>query len=295
MAIEESDQLKQYPDSVLEKGFGVVGKIVMQDRRLSVTSKAIYSYICTFGNVAFPGRDKICYDLQINKGTYSKHLKDLVIYGYLSVKQQRSSQNMFQHNVYMVNSVPKPCIKKPYTEENQVETPCIKKPDTVEADTEKPCTVKADSNITTTLIKQVLNKTTTKTDVVVSTKIDEKLIQTIMELAELYGIPQSTIEKYIRQYNTQIVFEKLKLLKSTLQKTIIDNPAGWLRIALRDNFIDTANTYHLFKEKQKSIREKRVQHEAEKLNMTLQKELEEAVDPEGLFYKLHYKKDSQNV
>ena len=56
---QEQDQLQQYPDSVLERGFGVVGKIVMQDIRISVTAKAIYAYICTFGNVSYPGRDKI--------------------------------------------------------------------------------------------------------------------------------------------------------------------------------------------------------------------------------------------
>ena len=62
----------------------MVGKYVMQDRELHVIAKAIYSYVCTFGNGAFPGRDKICYDLQINKNTYAKYMKQLVDYGYIT-------------------------------------------------------------------------------------------------------------------------------------------------------------------------------------------------------------------
>lgn len=103
---ETEEQIRQYPESILEHGYGMVGKYVMQDRALNVIAKAIYSYVCTFGNGAFPGRDKICYDLQINKSTYAKYIKQLVDYGYITIVQTRGEHQTFCRNVYEVNLNP---------------------------------------------------------------------------------------------------------------------------------------------------------------------------------------------
>ncbi len=100
------ENIRQYPKSILDRGYGMVGKYVMQDRELHVIAKAIYSYVCTFGNGAFPGRDKICYDLQINKNTYAKYMKQLVDYGYITVIQSRSGNQKFFRNTYEINLDP---------------------------------------------------------------------------------------------------------------------------------------------------------------------------------------------
>ena len=100
------EHIRQYPKSILARGYGMVGKYVMQDRELHVIAKAIYSYVCTFGNGAFPGRDKICYDLQINKNTYAKYMKQLVDYGYITVIQSRSGNQKFFRNTYEINLDP---------------------------------------------------------------------------------------------------------------------------------------------------------------------------------------------
>ncbi|WP_302948355.1 helix-turn-helix domain-containing protein [uncultured Selenomonas sp.] len=100
------ERIRQYPESILERGYGMVGKYVMQDRELHVIAKAIYSYVCTFGNGAFPGRDKICDDLQINKSTYAKYMKQLVDYGYITIVQTRGEHQTFCRNVYEVNLNP---------------------------------------------------------------------------------------------------------------------------------------------------------------------------------------------
>lgn len=100
------ENIRQYPKSILDRGYGMVGKYVMQDRELHVIAKAIYSYVCTFGNGAFPGRDKICYDLQINKNTYAKYMKQLVDYGYITVIQSRSGNQKFSRNTYEINLDP---------------------------------------------------------------------------------------------------------------------------------------------------------------------------------------------
>jgi len=52
------------------KGYGIIPKLVMQDRNLNVIAKAIYSYLCSFsgaGETCSPTRSKICYDLQMSK------------------------------------------------------------------------------------------------------------------------------------------------------------------------------------------------------------------------------------
>ncbi len=39
------EHIRQYPKSILDRGYGMVGKYVMQDRELHVIAKAIYSYV----------------------------------------------------------------------------------------------------------------------------------------------------------------------------------------------------------------------------------------------------------
>ena len=87
-------------------GYGTVPKLVMQDRNLSVTSKAIYAYFCSYtgaGNTCFPSYKKICYDLNIHEETFIKHFKPLVHFGYVQVQQIRDQINgRFSHNAYIL-------------------------------------------------------------------------------------------------------------------------------------------------------------------------------------------------
>ena len=92
------------------KGFGIIPKYVMIDQDLTIDSKTIYAYFCSFagnGNSAFPGRDKILIDLPMGKDRYYKHLHSLVEQGYISVVQQKSSTCKFTNNIYTLISNPK--------------------------------------------------------------------------------------------------------------------------------------------------------------------------------------------
>lgn len=92
------------------KGFGIIPKYVMIDRDLTIDSKTIYAYFCSFagnGNSAFPGRDKILIDLPMGKDRYYKHLHSLVEQGYISVEQQKSLTSKFTNNIYTLISNPK--------------------------------------------------------------------------------------------------------------------------------------------------------------------------------------------
>ena len=192
---ETEEQIRQYPESILEHGYGMVGKYVMQDRALNVIAKAIYSYVCTFGNGAFPGRDKICYDLQINKSTYAKYIKQLVDYGYITIVQTRGEHQTFCRNVYEVNLNPQRVLelraqeaKKAAASQADTVDDLTVYGETIHGETleKSPCpispyTVKPDTNNTSVnttngvvVLNHYDNKTTTSTTTSNSSKAEEE-------------------------------------------------------------------------------------------------------------------------
>lgn len=101
-------------------GFGIIPKLVMQDRELHATAKAIYAYFCSFagaGETCFPTRSKICYDLCISIETFYKYLKNLIRCGYVKVDQIKEN-GRFSHNVYTLCSTKLPCTEIPDTEDS---------------------------------------------------------------------------------------------------------------------------------------------------------------------------------
>jgi hypothetical protein len=94
----------------MTRGYGIIPKMVMQDKRLSLDAKGIYSYFCSYagaGTTAFPGRAKILRDLCIGEERYYHHFNLLKKYGYISVEQKNGANGRFKHNVYtLVEMVP---------------------------------------------------------------------------------------------------------------------------------------------------------------------------------------------
>ena len=85
--------------SIDSKGYGKIYKSVMRDRNLPLLAKTIYAYFCAYagcGCQAFPKREKILNDLQINKDTFTKHLNLLVEGRYISKERTRTG------NVYTI-------------------------------------------------------------------------------------------------------------------------------------------------------------------------------------------------
>ena len=260
MENEPMDVLSQYPDSVMEKGYGMVGKLVMQDRNISIEAKGLYAYICTFGNVAFPGRKKIMEELQIGKNSYTKYLKELVIRGYISVHQKRDDEKkQFLGNVYTVNinpqevmmarvaqgkEMPQPKSPRPKisdteprpkfcdTQENHGFEPCPKSRDTV-----KPYTANSDTNITTTNNITSNNATTT-----VETAVGEEPSSAAVRDADavVASLCDLDVEKkaavaLVRQYGIEAVGKRIAEVR---QKANVSNAAGWVISALRKNYAE---------------------------------------------------------
>ena len=100
---EEHTHIRQDCSNIFCCGYGKVGTYVMEDPDLHLIAKAIYAYLCAYGDTNFLGREQICYDLKINKNTYAKYMKQLVDSGYITVIQTRDEYNKFCQNTYEIN------------------------------------------------------------------------------------------------------------------------------------------------------------------------------------------------
>ena len=112
-------------EGVFSKGYGIIPKLVMMDRELSIEAKAIYSYIASYagnGESAFPSIKKICYDLQINEKRFSRHKKALFDKGYIEVTQERKGGGMFASNVYTIKQFVKPTTQNRGTDKEEPTT-----------------------------------------------------------------------------------------------------------------------------------------------------------------------------
>lgn len=102
-------------EGVNARGYGIIPKIVMQDKRLSQGAKLIYAYFCTFagaGETAFPSARKICADLGFgSEDTFRKHRNILVKFGYLRITQVRGPEGKFRNNIYTLCQFPEPEIE----------------------------------------------------------------------------------------------------------------------------------------------------------------------------------------
>ena len=98
-------------DGIDRKGFGIIAKLVMLDRELSIGAKAVYAYFCSYANgtAAFPRREKILSDLGIGIYAYYRCLRELTSNDYISIK--RGASYPFP-NTYTIISRPKKLAEK---------------------------------------------------------------------------------------------------------------------------------------------------------------------------------------
>lgn len=90
--------------TIYEKGYGILAKRVMRDKRLSIEARAIYAYIITYsgaGTTAFPSVSLMCDDLKITPHRFYRHFTPLVECGYLKVRHTKKS-GRFGRNEYEV-------------------------------------------------------------------------------------------------------------------------------------------------------------------------------------------------
>lgn len=90
-----------------------------------------------------------------------------------------------------------------------------------------------------------------------------------------YGITLATAKKFIAEYGLEAVEQQWELLKKALQKGKINNPAGWLHMALREGYVDAPAAFkQLQEEKKAAMREKMAEIELQQI-AALEREAEE--------------------
>ena len=90
-----------------------------------------------------------------------------------------------------------------------------------------------------------------------------------------YGITLATAKKFIAEYGLEAVEQQWELLKKALQKGKINNPAGWLHMALREGYVDAPAAFkQLQEEKKAAMREKMAEIERQQI-AALEREAEE--------------------
>ena len=182
------DLLVQYPDSVLSKGYGIVGKTVMQDKRISIGAKGLYAYLASFGTVSYPKKTQILDETCMGKNAYQKYMHELVEYGYISITRRRVKKvahaSEFGGNVYTINLRPQDVVAARQDGKNlpqpHLRAPVVRSPMTRDPMSRVPMPrepMESDSNNTISNITKN-NKTTTAQEVTEHRAEKQKLITT---------------------------------------------------------------------------------------------------------------------
>ena len=196
------------------KGFGTIPKIVMQDRRLKPTAKAIYAYFCSYagaGSTAFPSVNKIIYDLNMNKDTYYKHLDVLKDCGYVTVTPNRAEGNKFDNNIYTLIFNP---VAKVAEEEKK---PCPKKSETGKKPFPKISdTEKSDTNIINNTINKNINNNNNNATAPDENIFENKLLNDIV--VSFNDKEKEVVKAFINTTTSNIVPNTLYGLQTLVQQ-----------------------------------------------------------------------------
>ena len=127
-----NDEIKL--QGIFQEGYGIIPKMVMKDKRLTIEAKSIYALLCSYagrGNTAFPSIETQCYYLNISERRYLKHRKLLVDTNYISIESTReiieyedgSIAEVRGKNIYTIISDP---VKEIFVckEENKIKKSC---------------------------------------------------------------------------------------------------------------------------------------------------------------------------
>ena len=98
-------RIEQFKDTIYEKGYGNVAKLVMVDKTISVGAKALYSYLCSYAfgkDEAYPTVERIMQELNISENSFRRYRKELEDKGYITVEFKNIKGT--NRNVYKINN-----------------------------------------------------------------------------------------------------------------------------------------------------------------------------------------------
>lgn len=85
-AQDETNSVEIEAGSIYVDGFGMVASLIMRDKRISTTAKALYSYLMTFSNKtgeAWPTTNRILEEMNLSKPSFYKYRDELRNHGYI--------------------------------------------------------------------------------------------------------------------------------------------------------------------------------------------------------------------
>ena len=97
--------IEQFKDTIYEKGYGNVAKLVMVDKTISIGAKALYSYLCSYAfgkGEAYPTVERIMQELNISENSFRRYRKELEDKGYITVEFKNIKGT--NRNVYKINN-----------------------------------------------------------------------------------------------------------------------------------------------------------------------------------------------
>ena len=97
--------IEQFKDTVYEKGYGNVAKLVMVDKTITIGAKALYSYLCSYAfgkDEAYPTVERIMQELNISENSFRRYRKELEDKGYITVEFKNIKGT--NRNVYKINN-----------------------------------------------------------------------------------------------------------------------------------------------------------------------------------------------
>lgn len=120
--------------------------------------------------------------------------------------------------------------------------------------------------------------------------INNKTTTTIYTISNKYEIDRTVIQKFLAQYGEMMLLSKLKLLEAAEKANVIDNPTGWLRCALEENYQNSREKYA--KKQAQERAEKQRQRSAEQTRIKEMRQEQADMEPpliekDSSFYNLH--------
>jgi|LSQX01.1.fsa_nt_gb hypothetical protein len=168
--------------------YGIISQNIMRNAHITAVAKALYAYLSGFAgsdNAAFPSRELICFEMNLNKDTFSKYMWELQCWQIITIEKNRGSRGVFENNLYILDHYPEFVMMEPNDFINNIwgdlqeliksknhkkkiqkkdaqisasapcpkipdtvknDSPCPDLPDTVQPDPVRPCPVKPDTN-----------------------------------------------------------------------------------------------------------------------------------------------------
>lgn len=102
--MDETDEIQII--GVLSKGYGIMPKMIVLDKNLSIESKAIYSFLTSFsgaGQGVFPSVATILHYLKISENRFYKYRQELINNGYITIKPRYDNKHKRKSNLYILN------------------------------------------------------------------------------------------------------------------------------------------------------------------------------------------------